>query len=87
MEVSSKVQMKYGLVSHDSFDHNGTLFIHGGSTGGDFNKEFIVLSNGEIKYLEGHNSVGGISFARGNCIFVVGGVSGPMAINGIIAYP
>ncbi len=37
--------------------------------------------------MEGHNSVGGICFISDGCIFVIGGVSGPMAINGIIAYP
>ena len=30
--------MKYGLVSHDSFEHCGSLVVHGGSTGGDFNR-------------------------------------------------
>lgn len=85
--MTNKKEMKSGLVSHDSFLHEDCLFIHGGSTGGDFNKEFMIFSKGEMKYMEGHNSVGGICFVNDKCIFVIGGVSGPMNINGIIAYP
>ena len=38
MEVAHKKQMKFGLVSHDSFTYKGSLIIQGGATGGDFNR-------------------------------------------------
>ena len=42
--------MKFGLVSHDSFAYKGSLIVHGGSTGGDFNREFAILSGGNLTY-------------------------------------
>ena len=38
MEVTNKKTLKFGLVSHDSFVYKGSLVVHGGSTGGDFNR-------------------------------------------------
>ena len=48
----------------------------------------MVFGKGKVTYAEGHNSVGGVCFVDENgCVFVIGGVSGPMTINPIIAYP
>lgn len=62
MKATNSAQMKTGLVSHDSVASKNEIVIFGGATGGDFNSNKIVLSNGKIKYEKGHNAVGCVCY-------------------------
>lgn len=86
-KLAHTIELKFGLVSHESIIVDGHLIIVGGSTGGDFNHSIIILYKGELTEKEGHNSVGGVCCHTDEGLIVIGGVNGPMSINGIIAYP
>ena len=78
--------MKYGLVSHDSVACKDKIVIFGGATGGDFNSNKIVLSGGKVDYQKGHNAVGCVACEDEKGFYIIGGVSGPEALNGVVIY-
>lgn len=78
--------MKYGLVSHDSVATSDEIIIFGGATGGDFNNNQVRLAKGKVTYEKGHNAVGCACCFDEKGYYVVGGVSGPESLNGVVIY-
>lgn len=76
-----------GLVSHDSVEREGKLYIFGGSNGGDFNSTILILDKGKIIKLKGHRAIGCCCCLLGNRnLIVYGGVCGSTSINGAFIY-
>jgi hypothetical protein len=57
-QTNHELHIEQSLVSHDSVNRNGILYVFGGSNGGDFNSTIFVLDKGVIKKLKGHRAIG-----------------------------
>ena len=87
MKATNTVFMKNGLVSHDSVAESDRIVIVGGANGGGFNNEIVVLQEGKVSYLPGHNAVGCCCCSDEQSWVVIGGVCGPESLNRVIIYP
>ncbi len=77
MKVTNSLTINTGLVSHDTVERDGKLFIFGGSNGGDFNSTIFVLSLGSITKLKGHRAIGcSCCLIESKKMIVYGGVCG-----------
>lgn len=46
--VHEKIELDSGIVSQDSFIHNNTLYLFGGSTGSGFSEHVYKIKNGKF---------------------------------------
>jgi hypothetical protein len=50
MKMSNSAFMKVGLISHDSIASKSQIIVFGGSNGGGFNQNRVMLRNGTVHY-------------------------------------